>query len=208
MVKKKDYKTGTDDEKKASWETFIKKGPEKVIKTIVVHENHADLEKTINKDHPIIKDMMETNKSATAYDTDPKKNKFKKDLYGNPEKAGESEGPDKPKLIQYLFDKKIENIRQASEAWEKEEPTPKSGNGDTEESHSWWVPSKNNIWRPTVSYGLILLAIIGLAAVIFWEKISNWWNGPAEEAGEVGEDKKEEEENEKKKGRSGQERKK
>jgi hypothetical protein len=38
------------------------------------------------------------------------------------------------------------------------------------------------------------LLIVGVLAVIFWENITNWWNGPAEEQGE---NKTEEDEEEK-----------
>jgi hypothetical protein len=45
-------------------------------------------------------------------------------------------------------------------------------------------------------YTLGIVAALALSAVIFWNNISEWWNGPAEEAGEgkVDEDEKKEEE--------------
>jgi len=46
---------------------------------------------------------------------------------------------------------------------------------------SWLKFGKGNIGKPLFTYSLILLAIIGLAAFIFWKQISEWWNGPAEE---------------------------
>jgi len=80
----------------------------------VVHENHGDKLNKIDKDNEIIKDIVDNKKDG--YDPDPEKNKFNKELYGNPEDLEGSEKPTREKLIQYLFDKKIENVRQRNEA--------------------------------------------------------------------------------------------
>ncbi|CAG8848402.1 25474_t:CDS:1, partial [Racocetra persica] len=65
----------------------------------------ADLDKPANKDNPLVKNMKS---NATAdnngYDTDPTKNKFNKERYGNPETG---EGITKDKIITYLHDKRV-----------------------------------------------------------------------------------------------------
>jgi hypothetical protein len=55
---------------------------------------------------------------------------------------------------------------------------------------------EGNMWKPTLTYLGIFLTIVGVAAVIFWKNISDWWNGPADEQGEgeTGEEKEEENE--------------
>ncbi|CAG8755669.1 6108_t:CDS:2, partial [Ambispora leptoticha] len=86
---------GDDEGKKDGYET----GPKILIRTIVAHEADKDLEKPINKDNPIVKEMMETNKSVTGYDEDHTKCKFNKARYGNPEEDnGETSngGPSTP----------------------------------------------------------------------------------------------------------------
>jgi hypothetical protein len=41
-------------------------------------------------------------------------------------------------------------------------------------------------WQPWVFIGIPIVIII--AVVIFWQSISNWWNGPAEEENAVEKD--------------------
>jgi len=188
--------TETDDKK--AWKEFLEKNtPTEVIKTIVVHKNDDRLKKAIDKDNPIIEEMKKD--TAAGYNEDHEKCKFNKERYGNPEDLEGSEKPTKPKLIQYLFDKEIENVKQQNEAWKKKEDTPTDNSDDKDKTETSWLPwkfSKDNWVRPLTSCIGILLVIGGIAAAVFWEKISNWWNGPAEGEGELGEDKEEEKENE------------
>jgi hypothetical protein len=92
----------------------LKKGAKKVIRTIVAYEHEDDLKKTIDKDNPIVKEMM-TNASA-GYNKDHKQCKFDKGRYGNPEDFTGSEKPTKEKLINYLHDKKLNDIQKQSSA--------------------------------------------------------------------------------------------
>jgi hypothetical protein len=65
----------------------------------------------------------------------------------------------------------------------------KEDSGDNEEqndetpSKSWFAFGKGNVIRPLFTYSMITLGIIGIAAFIFWNKITEWWNGPAVEEG-------------------------
>jgi len=77
----------------------MKKGAKTVIRTILAYDNKDDLKKAIDKNNPIIKQMIsDTYKSTSGYDDDPTKCKFNKSRYGNPKDLG-SEAPDKTKLI-------------------------------------------------------------------------------------------------------------
>jgi len=87
----------------------VKKGAKTVIRTIVAYERKEDLKKTIDKDNPIVKEMMSD--TSAGYNTDHTECKFNKDRYGNPE---EPSTIDKSKLITFLHDKKVENIQQGS----------------------------------------------------------------------------------------------
>jgi hypothetical protein len=84
--------------------------PSAVIKTIVTHENEDVLKDSPDaaKRNIIIERMKGT---GTHYDTDPKKNKFDKEKYGNPE---EPDTIDKDKLFAFLYAEKLENISQRS----------------------------------------------------------------------------------------------
>jgi hypothetical protein len=77
----------------------------------VAHENDGKLD-TIDENNEIVKAMKAD--AAAGYDADPTKNKFKKERYGNPEDFEGSEKPTKEKLINYLFDKALNNVSQGS----------------------------------------------------------------------------------------------
>lgn len=51
-----------------------------------------------------------------------------------------------------------------------------------EGTKSWWKFGSGNVGRPLFTYTMILLGMAGVAAAIFWKRITEWWNGPAEEA--------------------------
>jgi len=94
----------------------LNKGPEKTIKTIIIHENEDALKKDSpdeTKKNELIKKMRED--SATGYNKDDlTQNFFKKDRYGDPTEGSEDVSRDQ--LITYLFDKRIGNVKKANEA--------------------------------------------------------------------------------------------
>jgi hypothetical protein len=55
---------------------------------------------------------------------------------------------------------------------------------------------KDNWKKPLLTYSMITLGVLAIMAFIFWNTITEWWNGPAEEQGEgkVDEGEKKEEE--------------
>ncbi|CFW93435.1 protein of unknown function [endosymbiont DhMRE of Dentiscutata heterogama] len=188
---KKEYDDSDDTKKAESWQKFIKKGAKTVIRTIVTHEHKADLDKPANKDNPLVKNMKS---NATAdnngYNTDPTKNKFNKERYGNPETG---EGITKDKIITYLHDKRVKDIKLRSEAWSKTE-TPSTPSPTEEKTgwKAWFVPGKGNIVKPLITYTGIVLGLAAIGVAIFWKQVKDWWNGPAEEEG-AGVEKKEDE---------------
>jgi len=164
------YKAGTDDEKKASWESFIKRGPETVIKTIVNHEfeGKKDTEKT---------EMEE-----------------KKDGNDRPLDKGKYSDFDEKGIKKYMYEKKIGKGHEYLTKEENEDETTDSDKKKWE--GEWFTGGFSGNWRPWLTYGGGGLLIAGVVAAIFWKNITNWWNGPAEEDGKGqvdGEDEKEEE---------------
>jgi len=185
----KGYDVSDDDKKKGSWEKFMKKGAKTVIRTIIACERAEDLKK-IDKDNKIVKEMMED--TDAGYDADHAKCYFKKERYGNPEDFEGTDKPTKEKLINYLHDKKLGNVQKSSSTWETQDAPNKNGDEKNWEGQ-WFSGWFSGNWRPWVALGGIVLVIAGLAAVIFWKNISEWWNGPAEAEGEDKTDEKEEE---------------
>ncbi|CAG8456589.1 1448_t:CDS:2 [Paraglomus occultum] len=99
----------TDDKEEEVWKKFLTDNDAtKVIKTIVAHEYEDALKGPFDENNAIVKEMR---KSEAHYDEDDTKNKFDKDRYGNPKTC---EDIDRKKAIQFLFDKKIKNIKQGS----------------------------------------------------------------------------------------------
>jgi len=79
----------------------------------VAHENDGKLE-NIDENNEIVKAMKAD--TSASYDTDHTKCKFNKDRYGNPEDFEGSEKPTKEKLINYLFDKALGNVKAQASA--------------------------------------------------------------------------------------------
>jgi len=188
----KDKYDNSTTKKQASWENFLKKGSEKVIKTIVMHEND-DIFKDTPDDEEKNKKIKEMREDTDAgYNDDPKQNKFDKTRYGDPT-AGKESDVTTEHILNYLYDKKLGKVKQQSTAWET---TTDGGSGDPGkvENKSWFVFGGSN-WRPYVTYIGGFLVIVSVVMFIFWNQISDWWNGPTEEdgKGEVEKDKDEEE---------------
>ena len=59
-------------------------------------------------------------------------------------------------------------------------PSPDNGENNNETESAWW--QKAGYW-PFWTGGVLIIA--GVLAYVYWESIANWWNGPAEEAGEA-----------------------
>lgn len=184
-------KDGLDDGTKLNkdgdelWKEFLANEPERVAKTIFTHHLETDDNKGA-----VEKEMKEKVKDGTSGDTEEK---LDMTSYGSTSKDGE---PNKPGMVKYLWQK----AKGGSEFsfYKVKEKDEEGGGSDTQngETKSWFVPSKDNIWRPVLTYTGIFLLIVGVLAVIFWQNISEWWNGPAEEPGkgETEEGEKEEEE--------------
>jgi len=85
-----------------------------VVKTIVVHENDDALKDSpdAEKKKAIIKEMRD-DINAGYNATDLKENKFNKERYGNPTE-GEEDNVTREQLLNYLFDKKIKNVKKGS----------------------------------------------------------------------------------------------
>jgi len=109
--------------------------------------------------------------------------------YGSDKKDGD---PNKEGMVKYLWQK----VTGASlEYYKVKEEKEKNGNGDENgKSKSWWVFSSDNIARPLATYTGIVLGVVVIVGAIFWEKISAWWSGPAEEEGQGAEESDEKEE--------------
>jgi len=194
--KKIDGVTDTTDEIEIWQKLLENNSAEKVIKTIIVHQNDKALDKS-SPDETEKKKLineMRTN-SETGYNTNDKENKFKKDKYGDPTEGSEKVTRDQ--LVSYLYDKALGKVEKADKPWdESTNGGPTDSNGKLEGWKSWFLFKKDNWVKPMFTYLGILILILGVAAFIFWDKVVAWWNGPAEEegAGVEGKDKEETEE--------------
>jgi len=167
--------TSNDNTKKnATWEKFIKKGPKVVAETIANHE-FEELKK-------------DATKLQAKKDEIKGKDKIKLDEYG---KDGEV---DEAGVKKFLYQ---ERTSQAYTQMPIENPAPKDDENkktSNEEKDAWFSPWHGG-WRNYVAWGSTGALVIGAACVaIFWSNISEWWNGPVEEEGKLGEG--EEKENE------------
>jgi len=161
---------------------FLKQEPEQVIKTIYAH--------WVETNETSAKDTMKGELKGTAGEESEERLDMTK--YGATEKNGE---PDKKGMVNYYWDKakgsaltfyKVKEEKKKDD----EEKTP-------EENKSWFKFSKDNILRPCVTYIGGTLVIAGILVAVFWDKVTGWWNGPADEQGEnktEGDEKEEEEE--------------
>jgi len=157
---KTDYKISTEDEKKATWELFIKKGPEVVIKTIVAHEFDR-MDDTKKKE---VTDRMDNKKDGNDQPLDKSK-------YGDDEKWTDSG------IKKFLYEEKIGKTFEFKAKEERRDD--ENGNGKPEVA--WWNwerASGKILW-----IGVATVVLIGGLCAIFWKQISDWWNGPTEEEG-------------------------
>jgi len=181
--KDKDYKVSSDSDKAASWQKLIKKGPEKVIKTIVIHENDDAFKD--NPDKNKIKEIMKKMRNSShGWNDERKQNKFNWEKYGDPTEGNEDK-MERDKLLAFLYDEKLNKVSQRSTTWDTDSPS--------EETPGVWARFKNHMGANWYWYALATVAIIALVFLIFWKQISNWWNGPAEEEGTTAQDKEGEE---------------
>jgi len=167
------------------WDEFIKKEPKVIIGTILYFEYE-------DKDDPFrtqVKNDMEAAKTS-ALGTDGKKALADGETWDSTQQKD---------ITKFLFRRaigkelvKVKNVNSDDPSKKPDTPGDEKGNNE----HSWWKFGEGNYWRPALSYGLIVLAVLGVTAVIFWKSIVGWWNGPAEEAGgsdEEGSDTEDEE---------------
>jgi len=77
---------------------------------------------------------------------------------------------------------------------EQEQPDPFKGPNEEKSLDSWWKFGKGNYGKPLLTYGGILLVLVGLGVAIFWKQINNWWKGPEELEGEATEESSEDNE--------------
>jgi len=171
---KDDYKdtAGGDDAKKSeAWKKLIGKGPKMVIETIVNHE---------------FEDKKDTEKKEMEEKKDSNGQLLDKSKYFNFDAEGKG-------IKKYMYEKKIGKVH---EFLTKEEDKKENNDDKTtpEGWKSWFLFGKDNILKPTVTYVGGFLVLVGITAAIFWENVSEWWNGPVEEEGKIGEG--EEKENE------------
>jgi len=155
---------------------------EKVLKTIIVHKNDKALDisspdKTEKK--KIIAEMR-TNSKAGYDKDDETKNMFDREKYGDPTEGNEDKVT-REQLVNYLYDKELDKIKKG-EAWDKKKDGGNGGDKDKMSTMKEWF-GFGVIWKSTLAYIGILILVLAIAAFIFWDKVTAWWNGPAEEEG-------------------------
>lgn len=172
---KADYKSGTEDEKKTSWKKLVEKGPKIVIETIVNHE---------------FEDNKDKEQKEMAEKKDGDEQPLKDDVY----KKGD-DGKFKDEAIKlYMYEKKIGKSHQHNQKGQ-DTPDPEKKSEEMGWAKEWF--GFGSVWKSSLAYiGIILLVSIVLGAV-FWQSITDWWNGPAEEQGAAAEDGEEKDEEDK-----------
>jgi len=169
----------TKDSGDEQWNEFIKKDPKVVIGAIL----YFDYEESGD-------DKIKETKAAM------KKAKEDKEKETNVEKVEDSwDETEQKDMTKYLYRTAVgKELFDQVKTKTGDEPSPK--NQDETKEPSWFKFRSDNIWRPLVTYGGGLILILAVVGAVFWKNIAEWWNGPAEEEGEIGEDEKSEDDNE------------
>jgi len=168
------------------WNTFIKKSPKIVIGAILYfdYEESSDDEKKKIKNE--IKEAVKT-----ALGTDGKK-----ELAETYEiKDDDKEETIRPIVTKYLYRREMGRTGEDLVKTKLKQEPDKKPDDDSKKPQEvesswkdWFVFRSGNVLKPMVTYVGILLLVFGVAAAIFWKSIMNWWNGPAEEVGAMGDE--------------------
>ncbi|MCE8167821.1 MAG: hypothetical protein I3273_04400 [Candidatus Moeniiplasma glomeromycotorum] len=176
------------------WETFVKESPAFIIGAIKHFEWENDTEENKKK----VTDEMEeankwesTDKKKKADPADDKKWDIKKAAHIAQFLYLKAENKSGEQLV-----KNVMNVEDKPEDDEKDKPEQNGGDKKMGWGKEWF--GFGNTGKSLLAYGLILVAVVGIGGAIFWKQIKEWWSGPAEEEGRIGEEgeAKEEVENE------------
>ena len=105
-------------------------------------------------------------------------------------KDSDSEETIRPIITKYLYRKELGYTGDKlikTKAKEEKKDFLKTPEKETKEASwkDWFVFRKGNIGKPLTTYIGGLILILAVVGAIFWKSIVEWWNGPAEEGGEM-----------------------
>ncbi|MCE8163469.1 MAG: hypothetical protein I3274_04590 [Candidatus Moeniiplasma glomeromycotorum] len=176
------------------WEDFVKESPAFIIGAI----KHFEWENDTKENKDKITAEMET---MNKWESDDKKKK------ANPDDDKKWDVKKAAHIAQFLYlkaenksgeqlVKNVMNVEDKPEDDEKDKPEQNGGDKKMGWGKEWF--GFGNTGKSLLAYGLILVAVVGIGGAIFWKQIKEWWSGPAEEEGRIGEEgeAKEEVENE------------